>query len=410
MARNNDQIDYILALAVIVLCIFGVVMITSIGVPKSIELTKAANILYPTCGQEGVDCYYLLKNHAVRLLIGLGGFMLATKIPYRFWKKVAIPLFGVMFFAMMAVLFMGQAFSTTARSWLLIANNSIQPAELAKLALIFYLAVWFERKGNEIKDFQKGFLAFSLLAGLIIMPVALQPDLGSTMVFTSIAVGMYYLAGARVKHIAVGALAALLIVLILLPFNSYIKYRFKAFLGGDCEVTEGSTTRDFCWQTEQSNIAVASGGFFGRGLTQGVQKSYWLPQATDDFIFAASSEELGFIRITLVVIGFAVIAYRGFAIARSAPDRFSMYTAAGITTWIVGQAYINIGVNIGLMPVTGITLPFISYGGTSLLSSLVGAGILLNISKYTDIDYASNFNRRGDSGSHNSKHRAYRRA
>lgn len=315
-----------------------------------------------------------------------------------------------MFVIMMGVLFAGQAFTTTAKSWLVIANNSVQPAEIAKLALIFYLAVWFERKGNDIKDFQKGFLSFCLLAGLIIMPVALQPDLGSTMVFAAIAVGMYFLAGAKVKHIAIGGGAALLIVLMLLPFNSYIKHRFTAFMGGGCEVTEGATTRDFCWQTEQSNIAVASGGFFGRGLTQGVQKSYWLPQATDDFIFAASAEELGFVRITLIILAFGLIAYRGFAIARAAPDRFSMYTAAGITTWIVGQAFINVGVNIGIMPVTGITLPFVSYGGTSLLSTLAGAGVLLNISKYTDLNYAYNPNRRRDSGSRYAKRGNYRRA
>lgn len=409
MAKEKGQIDYILALTIAVLLIFGVIMITSIGVPKSIELTKPADVLYPTCGVDGVNCYYLLQKHAFRLMLGLIAFILAIKIPYKFWKNVAIPFFGVMFFAMVAVLFIGQAFSTTAKSWIVVANNSIQPTEIAKLALIFYLAVWFERKGKDIKDFQKGFMSFCLLAGLIILPVILQPDLGSTMVFTAIAVAMYFLAGARMKHIAVGTLAAFLIVMIMIPFVPYVKYRASAYLGGKCEITEDGGRRDYCWQTEQSNIAIASGGLFGRGLTQGVQKSYWLPQATDDFIFAASAEELGFIRIFLIVAAFGVIAYRGFMIARYAPDRFSMYTATGITVWLVGQAFVNIGVNTGVLPVTGITLPYISYGGSSLLSALVGAGVLLNISKYTN-EHAPSTNRRRNSGSRYAKHSTYRRA
>jgi len=409
ISKDKQQIDYILALTILLLCIFGVVMITSIGVPKSIELTKPDSILYPNCGADGVDCFYLLKNHAFRLFVGLSGFLVAMKIPYKFWKKTAIPFFGLMFFTMLGVLFMGKAFNTTAKSWIVIANSSVQPTEIAKLALIFYMAVWIERKGKDIKDFKNGFLTFCFVAGGIIFPVAAQPDLGSTMVFTLIAVTIYFLGGARFKHIGIGALATFMIVLLILPFNGYIKHRFTAFMGGACEVTEGGNTRDFCWQTEQANIAIASGGFFGRGLTQGVQKSYWLPQATDDFIFAASSEELGFSRIILIVLAFGVIAYRGFAISRYAPDRFGMYAAAGITTWIVGQAYINIGVNIGVIPVTGITLPFISYGGTSLVSTLVGAGVLLNISKYTDLDYAYNLNRRRDSGTRYAKHSTYKR-
>jgi len=409
ISKDKQQIDYVLALTILILCIFGVVMITSIGVPKSIELTRSADVLYPNCGENGVDCFYLLKNHAFRLFVGLSGFLVAMKIPYKFWKKIAIPFFGLMFVTMFGVLLVGSAYNTTAKSWIVIANSSLQPTEIAKLALIFYMSVWIERRGNDIKDFHKGFLTFCLVAGIIIAPVAMQPDLGSTMVFAMIAVSIYFLAGAAYKHILVGALAALLIVIMILPFNSYIKYRFGAYLGGSCEITKDGNTRDFCWQTEQANIAIASGGFWGRGLTQGVQKSYWLPQATDDFIFAASSEELGFSRIFLVVLAFGVIAFRGFTIARHAPDRFSMYAATGITTWIVGQAYINIGVNTGVIPVTGITLPFISYGGTSLVSTLVGAGVLLNISKYTDLDYAYNFDRRRDSGTRYAKHSTYRR-
>ena len=164
---------------------------------------------------------------------------------------------------------------------------------------------------------------------------------------------------------------------------THLRERFVSYVTLDKECVQ-----DYCWQSVQANIAVGSGGIFGKGLTQGVQKSYWLPQASDDFIFAASAEELGFIRIFLVVLIYAYIGYRGFKIANTAPDRFSMLLATGITTWIVAQAFINIAVNVGLMPVTGITLPLVSYGGSSILSTLIGIGILINISKYST-PYAS---------------------
>ncbi len=151
---------------------------------------------------------------------------------------------------------------------------------------------------------------------------------------------------------------------------------------------------------------MGTGGFFGKGLTQGVQKSYWLPQASDDFIFAASAEELGFIRIVFVVIAYAVIAYRGFTIAYNAPDRFTMLTAAGITSWITVQAFMNISINIGLIPVTGLTLPFVSYGGSSLVATLIGVGVLLNISKHASA-YAPSTVRRGNRRSYRSQYSAY---
>lgn len=414
MSKSKGQVDHVLALVIALLLIFGVVMITSIGVPKSIELTNTTGQLFPTCGEDGVDCYFLLKKHLFRLGIALTAFILVSKIPYIFWRKIAIPFFAAMFVTMVSVLVIGQAFTTTARSWIVLFDSSLQPAEFAKLALIFYLAVWLERKGRDVEDLQKGFFSFVLLSGVIILPIILQPDLGSTMVFALISVGMYFLAGAKYKHLVVGAVTAFIAVLMILPFNDYIKYRFAAYVNPsteNCQVEEDGIRRDYCWQTEQANIAVAGGGLFGRGLTQGVQKSYWLPQAPDDFIFAASAEELGFLRIILVILGFGLIAQRGFLIARFAPDRFSMYTAVGITMWICGQAFINIAVNTGVLPVTGITLPFISYGGSSLLSTMIGAGILLNISRYTSHFYGSNStNRRRNSGSRYTKHSAYRRS
>lgn len=405
------HIDYALFLTILALIIFGLIMITSIGVPKSIQLSKPESVLFPNCGVDGVDCYLLLKRHAARLGIALLAFFVALKIPYQFWKKIAIYFFLFTLLLLISVFVIGSSNNTFAKSWINIYNSSIQPAEIAKLALVFYLAAWMERKGREIKDFKNGFVSFAIVALVVILPVLLQPDLGSTVIFAFIAASLYFVAGARWRHIALGLFLVLLFSSIVIPFTPHLRYRFIAFLNPTVETCEpgvspGQVKRNYCWQTEQANIAVGSGGLFGKGLTQGIQKAYWLPQATDDFIFAASAEELGFFRIALVVLAYAFIAYRGFIIARYAPDIFSMLVATGISVWIIMQAFINISVNTGLLPVTGITLPFISYGGTSLVTSLTAMGVLLNISRYTP-SYAYRFFRRRDRGAYPSGHRRF---
>lgn len=375
---QKGKSDKVLLSVIFGLVLFGLVMITSIGVPKSIQLS-APEILYPNCDQEGVDCYLLFKNHLLRLVVGLIAMVIAAKISYKFWRKISLALFSIFIFLLLFVLIFGSSLNTIAQSWLVLFNSiSLQPAEYAKLGLILYLARWMDEKTKDVGSFQYGFIPFCIITGFIVLPIVLQPDLGSTLVITVIAVSIYFIAGARIRHLLLGAFAALLISIMVIANVTHVRERFVAYVSMDKECIE-----DYCWQSEQANIAVGSGGFWGKGLTQGVQKSYWLPQASDDFIFAASAEELGFLRISLVVIAYVVIAFRGFRIANRAPDRYSMLVATGITTWITAQAFINIAVNTALLPVTGITLPLVSYGGSSILATLIGLGILLNISKYT---------------------------
>lgn len=394
------QADNILLLTVLGLLIFGLVMITSIGVPKSIQLT-APDILYPNCSDEAVDCYYLFKNHLVRMLIGVFALLVASKIGYRFWRKSAVFWFVMTFLMLVLVLVAGSQFTTFARSWIVLFNTSVQPSEFAKLAMIFYLAHWLERKNKDIGTFQFGFIPFCIVTSVIALPILLQPDLGSTLVIACVAVTMYFVAGARLRHLALGAFIAIIGAMLIIGNVTRVNERFQAFMNQDANCRE-----DYCWQTEQANIAVGTGGFWGKGLTQGVQKSYWLPQASDDFIFAASAEELGFIRIVLVVIAYGIIGWRGFLIAANAPDKFTMLTATGVTAWITIQAFMNISINIGLMPVTGLTLPFISYGGSSLVSTLIGVGVLLQISKHAKA-YAPRSNRRGNGRTYRTQYRAY---
>lgn len=380
-------------------------MIASIGVPKSLQLS-GAGLVFPNCGTEGVDCYLLLKHHLVRVGIGLLALFGFTLADYKIWRKISLFIFLAAFLLLIMVFIVGDSNNTFAQSWINIPLpflNSIQPAEIAKIALIIYLASWLEQKKEQVQSFQYGFISFCAISLLIIGPVILQPDLGSTLVLGAIATAIYFAAGARVQHILFGVMIAFLVSVLLVSQVDYLNKRMKAYLHQDTECAE-----DYCWQTEQAKIAVGSGGILGRGLTQGIQKSYWLPQASDDFIFAASAEELGFIRITLIVIAYMLIAYRGFFIANHAPNRFSMLLAVGITTWIVAQAFINIGVNIALLPITGITLPLVSYGGSSLVTTLIGIGILLNISKNVTgyVHYGSG---RRNRGARTSQYRPYRR-
>lgn len=397
------KFDTVLALAVLFLLIFGLIMITSIGVPKSISLS-APDVLYPNCNDPSVDCYLLFKKHVFRLFVGIVAFMIALKLPSKFWKKTSLFLYVAIIILLFLVLVSGTNFGTIATNWLVIFDTSFQPSEFAKLAIILYLSYWLIKKKHSVESFQNGFLPFCIISGLIILPIVLQNDYGSAMVIGIIAITIYFIAGAKVKHLALGVFVAMLATIVVVSTVPHVRERFQGFMrvGEEC-------LEDYCWQSQQANIAVGSGGFWGKGLTQGVQKSYWLPQASDDFIFAASAEELGFIRIIFVVLAYFLIAIRGYSIANRAPSNFEMYLAVGITTWISIQAFINIAVNTALTPVTGITLPFVSYGGSSLVASLIGIAILLNISKHTTY-HANSTNRWRNRRTRYSQSGHYRRA
>lgn len=386
----------VLFAAVMAIVVTGVVMITSVGVPKSIELS-APDTAYPDCADEAVDCYLILKNHLMRAAVGLVGMLIAWKLNYRFWKKLSPVVYALGLGLLVFVLFAGDENGTFAKSWINISVlpfvDSVQPSEIVKFGLILYLSYFFAEKLSyeAVGDFKEGFLKFCLIAGLGVGLIVLQPDIGSAFVISFIAVAIYWLAGARLRHMAVGALLAVVFASIAFASVSHLRERVSAFIG-----TTENCEESYCWQTRQANIAIGSGGFWGLGLTQGTQKYYWLPQAVDDFIFAASANELGFLRTAALVLLYAVIAYRGYQITSRAPNKFAMLLAGGITTWISVQAFINIMVNTALFPITGITLPFMSYGGSSMVMTLVAVGVLLNISQYTTL-YAYSPDRRGNS-------------
>lgn len=233
-----------------------------------------------------------------------------------------------------------------------------------------------EKRQELVRSFQYGFIPFTVLLSIVILLLAIQPDFGSVLVVVAIAASMFLVAGGSLVHIGLGAFFSSALALPIILFVDHVRTRFMTFINPDLDPLGAG------FQIKQALIAIGNGGLFGVGFGKSIQKFGYLPEVQSDTIFAAAAEELGFVRIIFLVIAYSIIAYRGYHIAGNAKDRFSMLVAVGITTWFTFQAIINIGVVLAIMPNTGITLPFVSYGGTSLVLNMLSAGILLNISRY----------------------------
>ncbi len=380
--------DQVLGITILGLAIFGLIIISSASVYES----------YQVYVQKGVDCGVLDANcndfyfwRQVRnILVAIPFGLIAAAIPYLLWRKAALGIFVGSIFLLIALFLPGLSTGWgTSQSWLTIPIlSSIQPVEIAKLGLIFYLARWMEGRRESIGTIENGFIPFAVILGSVAFLLILQPDFGSVLVMTLIATAIYYAAGARVKHIVVGGIiaASLAVLVVNIGGMDYVKDRFAAFLDPSID-PEG-----IGFQVKQSLIAVGKGGFFGEGLEGATQRFGYLPEVQSDAIYAATAEAFGFFGSVILTALFLLIAYRGLRIAEAAPDRFGQLAAVGLSAALMGQAFVHIGVNIALVPYTGITLPFVSYGGSSLVTSFVIAGILLNISKYSNI-YSTNFYR-----------------
>ncbi|HHX58701.1 MAG TPA: putative lipid II flippase FtsW [Candidatus Moranbacteria bacterium] len=366
--KETGKIDFSLLIATLALLAFGLTMIALTGAVLS--KTRFG------------DEYHLFRRHFLFGVIpGIIVMFLALKIHYRFWKRNALILFGLAVGLLVLVL-IPQLWGMEikgARSWIDLGWASFQPVEFAKLALIIYLAAWMEGRKKQLASFQEGFLPFSIFVGIMAVLIIAQPDIGSLGVITMIALVMYFLAGAPLKYIFLLIVSGVSSLLILINTSTYRKERLLSFLDSGADV-QGSG-----YQINQALIAIGSGGIFGLGLGQSRQKFNYLPEPIGDSIYAIVGEELGMIGAVIIVIFYLFFALRGYRIAKQAPDKFASLTAAGITTWIVLQAFVNIMAILGLIPLTGITLPLISYGSTSLLLTLFSIGILLNISRYTKI-------------------------
>ncbi len=355
--------DYVLGLAVFILLAFGLIMMYNIN---------------PALSQkQGTETSYFL-NQLTFVGIGVVAWGVVSSVYYKLWRRFALPLLVVAIAAVIAVLTPLGYSALGASRWLDLGPVSFQPSELLKLALVVYLAAWFERHHKDLTSLRKGvlpFVAILSVAGLFI--AMLQRDMGTMMVIALSTMGMFYLAGIRLKHLGVLAAGGVVVAgLAILAFPHRIS-RFMTFLDpmSDCS----GRGYHIC----QSLIGIGSGGFFGQGLGQSVQIYGYLPEAPNDSIFAVIGEEFGLIGSLIVLTVYAALIYRGFDIIRRAPDLFGRLLAAGITLIFLFQSFINIAAMLSLVPLTGIPLPFVSYGGTSLVIMVVAAALLFNISKYT---------------------------
>lgn len=376
--------DFLLLGIALGLALFGLAMIASVSVYQSYQLTQrfvATGIL-----EETSNAFYLWRSF-LHMLVGCGALLIGMLIPYHVWQRAARVLFlgNLLLLVLLFIPGLGNEYGT-ARSWLNLGLFSLQPSEFLKITLVFYLAVWLQKKEASIATFREGFVPFVILLCLSTFLVAIQPDLGSFLVFSAVASAMFFVAGGNLLHMLLGAAAAGFLGLPLILSKEYVRNRFAVFFHVLFDPSDATCREGICFQIYQALIAIGSGGIFGVGYGKSIQKFGYLPEVQSDTIFAAMAEELGFLRLLIVLGLFTVLVYRGFRIARAAPDRFGLLVATGLTMSIAFQALLNVAVNLSLFPITGLTLPFISYGGSSLLSTLLAVGVLLNISMHTRED------------------------
>ncbi len=354
------RIDQGLLFAVIGLTVFGLVMMSSMSIAESFDVT-------------GKNDFYFWR-HFLRIVISIPLFMIALVCPSSLLKKCSVLFYMICIILLSMTLLRGESYGTAATLWLKLGPLSIQPVEFAKLAVVIFLATVFSHGHKNAQTLEGGFFPFVIILVIPCLLIVSQPDFGALLVLLIAASAIYFVAGAHPKHFFGGLLATCLGGLVVIATTPYISHRFKVFLDPALDPLNTG------FQVKQALIAIGSGGAFGRGFQNSIQKFDYLPEVQSDTIFSAIAEELGFFRILILIGIYIFIAYRGYKIAQHAPDEFNQFLAVGITTIIVGQAFVNIGVNLALLPNTGITLPLISYGGSSLMVTLTGLGLLLHIS------------------------------
>ena len=322
------------------------------------------------------DPYHFLKMEVIWAIMGLAAMVLSMWVDLRMLRRFAKPALLIAIALLIAVKIpgIGRRVNGSDR-WIGLGPLSIQPSEIIKLAMVLVMAHALALDPHKIQSFRKGVLPILGLLGVIAGLVMLQPDLGTTLVIAATAFFMLIAAGARVSHIVSLIGIGLGLVVAAIAAAPYRMRRIFAFLDPWADPLGKG------YQTIQALLALGPGGLFGLGLGQSRQKFLYLPENHTDFIFAMIGEELGFIGASLVILLFFLFAWRGFRVAMRAPDAFMGFLAVGLTAMVSIQAMINMGVVSGVLPVTGITLPFISYGGTSLVFTMLGVGVLLNISR-----------------------------
>jgi len=354
--QGKRPLDYPLIVIIAALLIVGLMMVYSSTFAFAIE--------------EYNDTTYYLKRQLKWLLIGLASCLVVTRLEYHLWPRASILLMGGTLVLLVLVLFTGGEIQGSRRA---LFGASVQPSELAKLAVVIYVAHWLSSKGEQIRKLTYGLIPFSMLVGLVAALIVLQPDFSTAILIVLTAGTIFYLAGADLLQLFGAFIVGIVVFAVTISRSHHASGRITSYIAALRDPISGSG-----WQLSQALMALGTGGLFGQGLGQG-HVNLVLPHT--DSIFAVLGEELGFIGCLLVIGLYASLAYRGFHIASQAPDSFGTILAAGITCWLTFQAFINVAVITGLIPFTGIPLPFISLGGSSLVTCLTGVGLLLSVSR-----------------------------
>jgi len=357
---DHQTVDIWLLTSVLILAGIGLVMVYSSSMYLSID-------------QDGSGSFYI-KKQAIRLMFGLFMMMLLTKVNYRGYAKIAPVLLVGGFILLIALLIQKYISGERVERWLRIGRLVFQPSEFMKIFLIMFLSAALAGMGDKIREFKKGFFPLIAVIAVTFILVVVEPDLGIAGLILITGCYLLFIGRAKLLHLAMVAVPAVFSLIYIVNNVSYMRRRWDIFMHPE-------QNPDAAWQITQSIIGIGSGGLFGVGLGNSSQKMHFLPYSHTDFVFSIFAEECGFIGSMVILVLMFMLVYRGLKIARQAPDMFGFYLASGISMMIGFQTFINIGVTTAVLPTTGMTLPFISYGGSSLLLLFCMTGILLNISK-----------------------------
>jgi cell division protein FtsW len=353
-----------------VLLVATVAVLNVVGVVMVLSASSVASLT-----DYGSPWYFFFRQ-LIWTALGLAAFVFAIRFDYRSWRRLIRPLLVVSAALLVVVLVPGVGiYVSGSRRWLGAGIFRFQPSEIAKLALLLYSADLVSRRAGELHDWRRVVRPVVLVLGGFTLLVMREPDLGSALVLALVVVAVLVAGGVRPRHLAVVGAGTVSIVMFLALLEPYRRVRMLTFLHPFADSTNAG------YQISQSLIALGSGGLTGVGLGAGRAKWNFLPNAHTDFIFAIIGEELGLIGCCLVIALFVAFGVLGTRAALRAPDRFGALVAAGVTMWVVGQAVVNIGAVVGLLPVTGIPLPFVSFGGSALITTMLASGMLVNIAR-----------------------------
>jgi cell division protein FtsW len=375
---KKGNADFLFLFLVLVLVGFGIAMVFSAS-SMTTSFTKS-------------DPWFFTKKQLIAVGFGLISMLIIMNIPYMKLKKMIFPTFITVLIFLIYLIINGE-YTNGAKSWLYLGNFGLQPAEFAKLAIILLLASVISRKEEKFRDFKKGLLPAVLTTCVVCGLILLQPDLGSAFVVFLSAFFVVLIGGSNLKHIfALSILLSVFIALIItisltLATNEQIDYRLERLTSF---LNPWESQLDGGYQLVQSLLALGHGGIGGTGIGQSVQKLQYLPEAHNDFIFSVIGEELGFIGVSIFILIYLLFIWRGIVISLRCNQTFGMLSGTGIMCMIASQALINIGGVTGAIPLTGVTLPFISYGGSSMMMTLICMGFVLSFSRDASINNENN--------------------